>query len=76
MYDPFKYPNPALQWHYKIIQALALEEDLPEKPDDKTIPKYKQIHKRAGEFIHNWGVILDEEARSHEVNLIAPFLMF
>jgi hypothetical protein len=24
---------------------MALEEDLPEKPEDKTIPKYKQIHK-------------------------------
>lgn len=24
---------------------MALEEDLPEKPDDKTIPKYKQIDK-------------------------------
>lgn len=45
MYDPSKYPNPALQWHYKILQALALEEDLPEVPEDKTIPKYRQIDK-------------------------------
>lgn len=44
-YDPSRYPNPALQWHYKILQALALEEDLPEKPDDKTIPKHRQIDK-------------------------------
>ena len=44
-YDPRKYPNPALQWHYRILQALALEEDIPEKPDDKTVPKYKQIDK-------------------------------
>ncbi len=35
----------ALQWHYRILQALALEEDLPEKPEDKTIPKYRQIGK-------------------------------
>lgn len=35
----------ALQWHYRILQALALDEDLPEKPDDKTLPKYKQIDK-------------------------------
>ena len=35
----------ALQWHYRILQAMALNEDLPEKPDDKTIPKYKQIDK-------------------------------
>lgn len=24
---------------------MALEEDIPEKPEDKTIPKHKQIHK-------------------------------
>lgn len=35
----------ALQWHYRILQAMALEEDIPEKPDDKTIPKYRQIDK-------------------------------
>ena len=35
----------ALQWHYRILQALALDEDLPEQPEDKTIPKYRQIHK-------------------------------
>lgn len=35
----------ALQWHYRILQAMALEEDIPEHPDDKTIPKYRQIDK-------------------------------
>lgn len=54
-YDPSKYPNPALQWHYRILQAMALEEDLPEKPEDMTIPKYKQIAKRAGPFAVDWG---------------------
>lgn len=42
-YDPSKYPNPSLQWHYKILQAIALEEELPETPEDKTIPRYRQI---------------------------------
>ncbi|KAF1822098.1 Ku DNA-binding complex, Ku70 subunit [Dissoconium aciculare CBS 342.82] len=60
-YDPFKYPNPNLQWFYKILQALALEEDLPEQPDDKTMPKFKQIHKRAGGYVVEWGAILDGE---------------
>lgn len=41
--------QPALQWHYRILQALALDEDLPEKPEDKTIPKYKQIDKVGSE---------------------------
>ena len=54
-YDPSKYPNPALQWHYRILQAMALEEDLPEKPEDKTIPRYRQIDKRAGGYATDWG---------------------
>ena len=61
MYDPRKYPNPALQWHYRILQAMALEEDLPEKPEDKTIPKYRQIDKRAGPYVIDWGHELHKE---------------
>lgn len=61
MYDPRKYPNPALQWHYRILQAMALEEDLPEKPEDKTVPKYRQIDKRAGSYVIDWGHELHKE---------------
>lgn len=64
VYDPQRYLSPALQWHYRILQALALEEDLPEKPEDKTIPRYKQIHKRAGEYVLDWGRELDEQYRA------------
>ncbi|KAL9081265.1 MAG: hypothetical protein Q9159_007370 [Coniocarpon cinnabarinum] len=60
-YDPSKYPNPALQWHYRVLQALALDEDMPEKPEDKTIPKNKQIDKRAGGYIEEWGNTLQAE---------------
>ena len=63
VYDPMKYPNPALQWHYRILQALALEEDIPEKAEDKTVPKYKQIDKRAGPLAIDWG---HELHRQHE----------
>jgi ATP-dependent DNA helicase 2 subunit 1 len=66
IYDPSKYPNPQLQWHYKILQALALDEELPEKPEDKTVPKFRQIDKRAGEYIHKWGEILDKEFRVYQ----------
>jgi ATP-dependent DNA helicase 2 subunit 1 len=66
IYDPSKYPNPSLQWHYKILQALALDEELPEKPEDKTVPKYRQIDKRAGEYINNWGVLLEEQVRAFQ----------
>ncbi|KAI4247329.1 MAG: hypothetical protein L6R42_009671, partial [Xanthoria sp. 1 TBL-2021] len=54
-YDPSKYPNPSLQWHYRILQAMALGEDLPEMPEDKTVPRYRQIDKRAGEYVLDWG---------------------
>lgn len=55
VYDPSKYPNPDLQWFYRILQAMALEEEVPEKADDKTIPRYKQIDKRAAEYIQAYG---------------------
>ncbi|KAF1344496.1 putative DSB repair complex subunit Ku70 [Delphinella strobiligena] len=61
VYDPHKYPNPSLQWFYRILQALALEEDLPEKPDDKTLPKWRQVDKRAGEYVLAWGHELEAQ---------------
>ncbi|KAL4764577.1 putative DSB repair complex subunit Ku70 [Aspergillus foveolatus] len=61
VYDPQKYPNPSLQWHYRILQALALDEDVPEKPDDKTIPKYRQIDKRAGGYVLDWADELEKQ---------------
>ncbi|PLN78796.1 putative DSB repair complex subunit Ku70 [Aspergillus taichungensis] len=61
IYDPSRYPNPALQWHYRILQALALDEDLPEKPEDKTIPKYRQIDKRAGFYVLSWAEELEKQ---------------
>ncbi|WAO95126.1 ATP-dependent DNA helicase II subunit 1 [Fusarium falciforme] len=62
MYNPSKYPNPALQWHYKILQALALEEEVPEKAEDTTEPKFKAISKRAGGYLEDWSETLEGEA--------------
>ena len=45
VYDPSKYPNPALQWFYRVLQSMALEEDVPEEPEDKTKPRHRQIDK-------------------------------
>lgn len=61
---------------------MALEEDLPEKPDDKTIPKYKQIDKvnplpfitippsnftqRAGSYTIAWGIELESQHQTWE----------
>ena len=63
VYDPNKYPNPSLQWFYRILQALALEEDLPEQAEDKTLPRWRQIHKRAGQYVVDFGQVLDQHFR-------------
>jgi len=60
-FNPAKYPNPALQWHYRILQAIALEEELPEQPEDKTIPKYNAIHKRTGPLALESGELRDQD---------------
>ncbi|KAI9822976.1 MAG: ATP-dependent DNA helicase II subunit 1 [Phylliscum demangeonii] len=60
-YHPEKYPNPALQWHYRILQAMALDEEIPQHPDDKTLPKYKQIHKRVGPLMADWHAELEKQ---------------
>ncbi|KAF3907953.1 hypothetical protein ABW21_db0206510 [Orbilia brochopaga] len=59
-YIPEKYPNPALQKHYKVLEAIALEEELPEQFEDKTLPKYKNIEKHAGQMIEDWGEALEQ----------------
>jgi ATP-dependent DNA helicase 2 subunit 1 len=51
-----------LQWHYRILQALALEEEVPEKAEDATEPKYKAISKRAGGYLEDWTTMLEDEA--------------
>lgn len=63
MFNPLKYPNPALQWHYKILQALALEEEVPEKVEDATEPKFKAISKRAGGYFEEWSEALETNAK-------------
>lgn len=68
VYDPARYPNPALQWHYRILQALALDEDLPDKPEDKTIPKYRQIDKRVGREVIEWGQELERAYKEHQMS--------
>lgn len=60
VYDPSKYPNPDLQWFYRILQAMALDEDIPTQPVDKTVPRYKQIDKRCGAYIEEYGKMFAE----------------
>ena len=64
VYDPKKYPNPDLQWFYRVLQSLALEEDVPDKPEDRTVPRYRQIDKRAGQMVIEWGQELENQSRA------------
>ncbi|KAK9447392.1 SPOC like C-terminal domain-containing protein [Limtongia smithiae] len=66
-YEPLRYPNPALQWHYRILQAVAFEEELPEKPDDFTLPKYKSIQNRTGKHMQVWQQLAKEEAKRRRI---------
>ncbi|KAK3842166.1 MAG: SPOC like C-terminal domain-containing protein [Linnemannia gamsii] len=52
-FHPDNYENPALQKHYKVLQATALNQtdmDI----DDKTLPKTTQIYERAGAYIQHF----------------------
>lgn len=55
-----------LQWFYRILQAIALEEEVPEKADDKTVPRYRQIDKRAGQMVLDWGAELEERFAEYQ----------
>lgn len=68
IYHPTRYSNPALQWHYKILQALALEEEVPKQSDDSTEPKYRSIGKRAGGYLQEWDEKLREETKTEPKN--------
>lgn len=63
IYDPSKYPNRNLQWHYKLLQVAALHEITPDDMEDKSVPKYRQIKKYSGEFINRWQNTLDDQIR-------------
>ncbi|WVO14247.1 hypothetical protein L204_101879 [Cryptococcus depauperatus] len=69
VYQPSKYPNPALALHFDRLQALAFEEDWdPEDPSkqdlDKTLPLYEGIHSRAGEFMKAFKLLVEEDERT------------
>nr|CAB3267806.1 X-ray repair cross-complementing protein 5 [Phallusia mammillata] len=47
-YDPDNFDNPALQTHYKNLEAMALEKDEPDPIEDHTIPDFERITRKAG----------------------------
>ncbi|EQC53076.1 Ku domain-containing protein Pku70 [Schizosaccharomyces japonicus yFS275] len=62
---PGKYSNIALQWHYTILQALALDEPVPSQLVDTTLPKYAAIEKRVGPFIKQVNGAANRISRAH-----------
>lgn len=57
-FESQRYPNPRLQWHYKVVRAMALQEEVPTVPEDKTTPKYRSIDTRVGNYIEEWNQVL------------------
>ena len=45
---------------------MALDDELPEKPEDKTIPKYRQIDKRVGNETIQWGMVLEKVFKEYQ----------
>ena len=70
-FDPYKYHNPALQRHWAILQAMALEEDMPGPLPDTSLPKYKGIDKRVGSKINDWQDLLQNTLHEMEQVTIA-----
>lgn len=70
VYDHSKIPNPSLQWHYKVLQDIALDE-IPESNNktDLTVPKYKQINKRVGQYQVELKEMLKAEATAVQQQL-------
>lgn len=69
VYDPSKVPNPSLQWHYKVLQDVALDVDLDNTKSDLTVPKYKQINKRVGQYQVELKEMLKAEAATVQQQL-------
>ncbi|GAA5847451.1 hypothetical protein JCM9279_000488 [Rhodotorula babjevae] len=59
-YDPDLFPNPALNFFYETLAAVALNEDLPE-PDDRTVPAYETIDQRVGKYIRQLRTLVPQD---------------
>ncbi|PFH46457.1 hypothetical protein AMATHDRAFT_77665 [Amanita thiersii Skay4041] len=69
-YPPDSYPNPALAFHNEQLQASAFREEYdPDSFEDLTLPKYGQLHKRAGALITAWKDELEAEPSVDVVSL-------
>ncbi|KAH9838734.1 ku70-like protein [Rhodofomes roseus] len=64
-YNADAHPNPALGYHNAQLEASAFREEFdPAAFEDRTVPKYDQMHKRAGTLMKAWkeALLKDESA--------------
>ncbi|KAF8599114.1 Ku DNA-binding complex, Ku70 subunit [Ceratobasidium sp. AG-I] len=70
-YDPEAIPNPSLALHYGFLQAEAFAEEYnPEESfNDRSAPRFRAIHKKAGAYMDAWkeALSLDPEAEEMAV---------
>ncbi|PWN37744.1 Ku DNA-binding complex, Ku70 subunit [Meira miltonrushii] len=62
-FNPDFFPNPSLNHHYKVLLAVAFNDETPDHVEDKTIPNYNLIKKRAGHLIESWNDLVDHDKR-------------
>jgi ATP-dependent DNA helicase 2 subunit 1 len=53
-FNPESFENPALQKHYRILEAIALDQEEVEEVADLTLPDHNRIETRAGNAIDSF----------------------
>ncbi|KAG8700923.1 ATP-dependent DNA helicase II subunit 1 [Ceratobasidium sp. 394] len=68
-YDPEAIPNPALALHYGFLQAEAFGEEYSPEDDfnDRSAPRFRPIHKKAGAYMEAWKEALDQDPEAAEL---------
>lgn len=62
-FNPDFFPNPTLNHHYKVLLSVAFNDDVPDTIEDKTVPDYAMIEKRAGHLIEGWNDAVNADDR-------------
>ncbi|KAG8739323.1 Replication factor C (RF-C) subunit [Ceratobasidium sp. 414] len=68
-YDPEAIPNPSLALHYGFLQAEAFGEEYNPEEDfnDRSAPRFRAIHKKAGTYMEAWKEALDQDPEAAEL---------
>lgn len=66
IYDPEKYPNPALQVKLQSIETLALNLDVRDPPEDLTLPAEDLLQERIGDLTKQINEIFMKEKEEYQ----------